>query len=106
MFGFSADSSENALAEVLPVLKELFPAEKWEAEKRHRKEPKWTPAEIEQIIIDSFETPLPRPSVESRQKRLYSGKKKRHRMKTQVITDQTRRDFNHQCRPSRRQGRR
>lgn len=88
MLGFSADSSENAFSEVLPVLKELFPAEKWEAEKRHRKESKWTPDEIDQIIIDSFETPLPRPSQEARQKRLYSGKKRRHTLKTQVITDQ------------------
>jgi hypothetical protein len=37
LVGFSADSSENAFADVLPVLKRLFPNEKWEAEKRYGK---------------------------------------------------------------------
>jgi len=50
MFGFSADSVEkNALPEVLPVLKELFPASRWEAVKRHRGE-KWNPDEVAKII--------------------------------------------------------
>lgn len=88
LFGFSADSSENALAEVLPILRDLFPAEKWEAEKRHRSTQKWTPDEIELTIIDSFETPVGRPSINERQKRIYSGKKKRHTLKTQIVTDQ------------------
>lgn len=88
MFGFSADSVEkNALPEVLSVLKELFPASRWEAVKRHRNE-RWNPDEVDKIIVDSFETPLPRPSDNERQKRVYSGKKKRHTLKTQIITDQ------------------
>jgi DDE superfamily endonuclease len=88
MFGFSADSVEkNALPEVLSALKELFPASRWEAVKRHRKE-KWNPDEVDKIIVDSFETPIPRPSLNDRQKRVYSGKKKRHTLKTQIITDQ------------------
>ena len=87
MFGFSADSVEkNALPEVLPVLKELFPAARWEAVKRHRNE-KWNPDDVDKIIVDSFETPIPRPSLNDRQKRVYSGKKKRHTLKTQIITD-------------------
>src|ERR1700712_1497100 len=88
MFGFSADSVEkNALPEVLAVLKELFPAERWEAVKRHR-QGKWEPDEVEKVIVDSFETPIPRPSDNDRQKRVYSGKKKRHTLKTQIVTDQ------------------
>jgi hypothetical protein len=88
MFGFSADASENALAEVLPVLRDLFPKEKWEAEKRHRgADAKWNPDEIDRLIIDSFETPVRRPSLNDRQKRLYSGKKKQHTLKSQIITD-------------------
>jgi hypothetical protein len=87
MFGFSADSVEkNALPEVLSVLKELFPAARWEAVKRHRNE-KWNPDAVDKIIVDSFETPIPRPSLNDRQKRVYSGKKKRHTLKTQIITD-------------------
>lgn len=88
MFGFSADSVEkNALPEVLPVLRQLFPASRWEAVQRHRGE-KWNPDEVDKIIVDTFETPIPRPSVQERQKRVYSGKKKKHTLKTQVYTDQ------------------
>ncbi len=87
MFGFSADSFEqNAFPEVLPRLKELFPAARWEAVKRHRNE-KWNPEEVAKIIVESFETPLRRPSLNDRQKRVYSGKKKRHTLKTQIYTD-------------------
>ena len=87
MFGFSADSVEkNALPEVLSVLKELFPAARWEAVLRHRNE-KWSPDEVDKIIVDSFETPIPRPSLNDRQKRVYSGKKKRPTLKTPIITD-------------------
>lgn len=87
LFGHSADSSENAFHELLPVLRQLFPKEKWEAEKRHRTQPQWTPDDVERLLIDSFETPVARPSMNERQKRLYSGKKKRHTLKTQIITD-------------------
>lgn len=88
MFGFSADSVEkNAFPEVLTVLKELFPAARWEAVKRHRNE-KWNPDAVDKIIVDRFETPIPRPSLNERQRRVYSGKKKRHTLKTQITTDQ------------------
>jgi DDE superfamily endonuclease len=89
LVGFSADSSENAFVEVLPVLNRLFPNQKWEAEKRYgRHDEKWSPSKVERVIVDSFETYLPRPSNNERQKRLYSGKKKRHTIKTQIYTDQ------------------
>ena len=88
IFGFSADSVEkNALPEVLPVLQQLFPAARREPVRRHRGE-KWQPDEVDKIIVDSFETPIRRPSDNDRQKRVYSGKKKRHALKTQIITDQ------------------
>ena len=88
MFDFSADVSEDAFAEVLPLLRDLFPKEKWEAEKRHRgTASKWNPEQVDCLIIDSFETPMSRPSLNDRQQRAYSGKKKQHTIKTQVITD-------------------
>ena len=87
MFGFSADSVEkNALPEVIALLQAEFPASRWAAVQRHRNE-KWNPAEVDKIIVDSFETPIPRLSENDRQKRVYSGKKKRHTLKTQIITD-------------------
>jgi hypothetical protein len=89
MFGYSADTSENAFHEVVPILRDLFPSTKWAAEKKWRRDaPEWTPDEVDFLIVDSFETPVRRPSVNERQKRIYSGKKKRHTLKTQVITDQ------------------
>jgi len=89
MFGKSADTSENAFVEVLPVLQRLFPNEQWEAEKRYGSdEQQWTPAKVERVIVDSFETYVPRPSHNERPKRLYSGKKKRHTLKTQIYTDE------------------
>lgn len=89
LVGFSADSSENAFVEVLPLLKRLFPNEKWESEKRYgSSQEKWSPSKVERVIVDSFETYLPRPSNNERQKRYFSGKKKRHTVKTQIYTDQ------------------
>lgn len=89
MFGYSADTSENVFAEVVPVLRDLFPATKWDAEQKWRSSTEaWTPDDIDLVIVDSFETPVRRPSVDERQKRIYSGKKKRHTLKTQLATDQ------------------
>lgn len=88
MFGVSADTSENLFHEIVPLLRELFPSNRFEAEKRFRgQEPTLQVEEIDRILIDSFETPIPRPSVKDRQKRLYSGKKKCHTLKTQLVSD-------------------
>jgi len=88
LFGVSADTSENTFHEVIPLLKQVCPSQRWDAEKRWKKsEPTWHPDEMDRILVDSFETPIRRPSLEDRQRRTYSGKKKRHTLKTQVITD-------------------
>jgi DDE superfamily endonuclease/Helix-turn-helix of DDE superfamily endonuclease len=88
LFGVSADTAENTFHEVVFVLREVCPAQRWNAEKRWKKnEPSWTPDEVERVLIDSFESPVRRPSLPERQKRVYSGKKKRHTLKSQVVTD-------------------
>jgi DDE superfamily endonuclease/Helix-turn-helix of DDE superfamily endonuclease len=88
LFGVSADTSENTVYEVLPVLREVCPAERTAAQKRwQRHAPTWKPDTKDRLLIDSFETPVPRPSEPAAQKRRYSGKKKRHTLKTQVVTD-------------------
>jgi len=88
LFGVSADTSENTFHEVIAALREACPAQRWEAEKHWKKgEPSWEPQELDRVLVDSFETPVPRPSVEPAQRRRYSGKKKRHTLKTQVVTD-------------------
>jgi len=89
MFGVSADTSENVFHEVLPILQREFPSQKWEAEKKWRKgAEKWSPNEVDYLIIDSFETPIKRSSISEKQKKKYSGKKKMHTLKSQLITDQ------------------
>ena len=86
MFNVSADVAENTFHEIVGVLKEVCPANRWEAEKRWtKKEPSWKPEEIDKIIVDSFETPIPRPSLEPKQRDFYSGKKKDHTIKTEII---------------------
>ena len=88
LFEVSADVAENTFHEILGVLRDVCPSNRWEAEKRWTKrEPSWKPDEIDQVIVDSFETPVPRPSIEPKQRRLYSGKKKDHTLKTEIITD-------------------
>ncbi len=89
MFGVSADTSENVFYEVLPILQKEFPSQKWEAEKKWRKgAEKWSPTEVDYLLIDSFETPIGRASINEKQKKKYSGKKKMHTLKSQLITDQ------------------
>ena len=86
MFNVSADVAENTFHEIVGVLKDVCPANRWEAEKHWtKKEPSWKPEEIDKIIVDSFETPIPRPSIEPKQRDFYSGKKKDHTIKTEII---------------------
>jgi hypothetical protein len=88
LFGVSTDTSENTFHEVVFVLRDVCPAQRWNAEKCWKKnEPSWTPNEVERVLIDSFESPVRRPSLPERQNRVYSGKKKRHTLKSQVVTD-------------------
>jgi len=89
LFGVSADTSENVFHEVIPILQKVFPSQKWEAEKKWRKgEQKWSPEEVDYLLIDSFETPIGRASINEQQRKKYSGKKKMHTLKSQLITDQ------------------
>ncbi len=90
LFGVvSADTSENAFHEVIRLLQKNFPSQKWEAEKKWRKgEEKWSPTEVDYLLIDSFETPIGRASINEKQRKKYSAKKKTHTLKSQLITDQ------------------
>jgi len=90
LFGVSTDTSENTFHEVVFVLRDVCPAPRWDAEKQWKKsEPSWTPDKVERALIDSFESPVRRPSLPERQRRVYSGKKKRHTLKSQVVTTAT-----------------
>jgi hypothetical protein len=88
LFGVSADTSENLFHELALVLRAVCPANRFDAEKKwKRSEPSWRPENVDRILIDTFETSVPHPSKEPHQRRSYSGKKKRHTLKTQVVTN-------------------
>lgn len=88
MFGVSADISERTFAEGVLLLRDLCPAHRFDAEKKWtKKQSSWHPETIDLLLVDSFETPLARPSLPALQRKFYSGKKKRHTVKTQIITD-------------------
>ena len=81
--------SENSFHEVIALLRDVCPADRWEAEKKWtKKEPSWHPDTLDLVLVDSFETPISRPSLPDMQRKFYSGKKKRHTTKTQIITNQ------------------
>ena len=89
LVGLRADTAENAFPEVVPVLRDLCPAEQGDAEKQGRRtQPAWTSDAVDQVSSDSFASPGRRPSLQARQKRGYSGKKKRPTLQTQLATDQ------------------
>lgn len=88
LFGVSADTSENTFHEVVSILQAVCPSNRWDAEKKWKKsEPSWHPDDVDRVLIDSFDTPIRRPSINEKQKQVYSGKRKRHTLKTQVTTD-------------------
>jgi len=88
MFGVSADISENSFHEVILLLRDMCPAHRWDAEKKWtKKEPSWHPDTLDLILVDSFETPVCRPRLPDVQRKFYSGKKKRHTTKTQIVTN-------------------
>ena len=69
-------------------MRDLCPAHRFDAQKKWtKKEPSWSPDTLDVLLVDSFETPIARPSLPAMQKKFYSGEKKRHTIKTQIITD-------------------
>lgn len=91
LFGVSADKSEQVFHEVVRVLKDVCPSNRWDAQKRWQKgQPSWNPDQEDLLLVDSFETPIPHPGPKTgkeRDKRFYSGKKRRHTLKSQVLSD-------------------
>ena len=91
MFGVSADISERTFGEGVLLLRDLCPAHRFDAQKKWTKrEPSWHPDTLDALLVDSFETPIPRPSLPAMQRKFYSGKKKRHTIETQIVTDKHR----------------
>ena len=61
LFGVSAGH------EVVPILQAVCPTQRFDGEKKWKKsDPSWHPDEVDRVLIDSFETPICRPSVDHR----------------------------------------
>lgn len=80
--------SGRTFAEGVLLLRDLCPSHRCDAQKKWtKKEPAWHPDTLDELLVDSLETPVARPSLPAMQSRFYSGKKKRHTLKTQIVTD-------------------
>ena len=68
LFNVSADVAENTFHEIVGIIRDVCPANRYDAEKKWtKKEPSWKPDAIDKVIVDSFETPVPHPSIEPKQ---------------------------------------
>lgn len=83
----------NYIHEMLPHIRDHLPAsllEQWQQEcpSLERGELERWLAELPQgeLLVDSWEQPIPRPKDEQEQEQYYSGKKKQHTRKNQAIT--------------------
>jgi DDE superfamily endonuclease/Helix-turn-helix of DDE superfamily endonuclease len=65
-----------------PLLAQIF-----QIPERRIKRITMEPDEVAQLFFDATEQPIQRPKGKTQQKRHYSGKKKRHTIKHQVVTD-------------------
>lgn len=84
MLGFLFDLDDSAVSrrirQLEPLLAQLF--------RIPERKIKMNQQEIEQLFFDATEQPIQRPQKKGEQKRHYSGKKKRHTLKHQAVTDQ------------------
>lgn len=87
-FDVCESTAHNIFHYWLNILRELLPSSLLEQVKKNPSEEKWVKeilTELE-LIVDSCEQERERPSSYDEQKKYYSGKKKRHTFKNQIIT--------------------
>jgi len=99
LFGTSQAAVSRELRAVLPVLQPCLPCPVlWEAVPEAAAIPAETVLTVEQlpggrVLIDATEQRVARSQDDATQRRYYSGKKKQHTLKTQLVTD----DDHHIC---------
>lgn len=87
-FGISESSANNIFHYWIDILREILPESLLEEVKKNENEYLWVKeilTELE-LIVDSTEQSRERPSEYEEQKKYYSGKKKNHTLKNQIIT--------------------
>lgn len=90
LFGVSDSTAKRAVDRCLPLL-EASGQDTMRLPDPGRGQRKDLPTLLKEtpalaVVIDTFEQPIQRPT--KRQKRYYSGKKKRHTLKSQVVVDE------------------
>ena len=86
-FGVSESAANYIFHYWIEIFRELLPASLLEQVKRSENEEEWVKeilSELE-LIVDSCEQPRERPEAYQQQKKYYSGKKKNHTFKNQLI---------------------
>ena len=91
MLGLQFEVSESTANDIfhnwIKIFRELLPASLFEQVKKNESDWEWVEKillEFE-LIVDSYEQPMQRPTDNEEQKKYYSGKKKTHTFKNQVI---------------------
>jgi DDE superfamily endonuclease/Helix-turn-helix of DDE superfamily endonuclease len=86
-FGVSESAAHYIFHYWLGILRELLPASLVEQVKKKKSEWEWVEEILSQfeLIVDSCEQPRERPTEYQEQKKYYSGKKKKHTFKNQLI---------------------
>lgn len=86
-FGVSESAAHYIFHYWLGILRELLPASLVEQVKKNASEWSWIEEILSdfELIVDSYEQPRERPTEYQEQKKYYSGKKKNHTFKNQLI---------------------
>ena len=87
-FGISESSANDIFHYWIEIFRELLPASLLEQVKKKEDEWEWVQEILTQLelIVDSTEQDRERPSEYEKQEKYYSGKKKNHTFKNQIIT--------------------
>ncbi len=87
-FGVSESTANNIFHYWIDILQELLPASLLEEFCGKKDEYLWIQEILiqQELIVDSTEQSIYRPYDDDKQKKYYSGKKKNHTLKNQIIT--------------------
>ncbi len=86
-FGVSESAANYIFHKWIKIFRELLPASLLEQVKKNDSEWQWVLEILSEfeLIVDSYEQPIERPTDYKKQKRYYSGKQKRHTLKNQIV---------------------
>ena len=90
LFGITQGQVSEWVRQLTPVAGQLIPLHRPARQARDVSQLLQEKPELEELIIDGTERRLPRPQHRGKQKRFYSGRKKRHAVKNVLIVGQRR----------------